>query len=150
MVEAVKETLLLVAVQRQIGRIQVDHNLLRCFVMRFQENVYQQFVHAGCIVMHFLVTIFRLQLPAQFQPVQCALAGQRFICLGASGQQHQQRVFAQLFGIVQGCVPESQAVDTLSQHLAHPVPDSPLIPAVQKTLAQTAQQTDALLHLLQE
>jgi len=39
-VEAVKETLLLMPVQRQIGRIQVDYNLARRWPVRCQEDLY--------------------------------------------------------------------------------------------------------------
>jgi hypothetical protein len=40
-IEAVKKALLLMAMQRQIGRIHIDHNLGRCFAVRFQEDLHQ-------------------------------------------------------------------------------------------------------------
>ena len=53
----------------------------------------------------------------QFQPVQCALAGQRLIQLALAAEQRQQRIRAQLLMIAKILVAQRQTEDALRQHL---------------------------------
>jgi hypothetical protein len=133
-----KEALLLMAVQRQIGRVQIDHDLFRRFRIGFQENVHQQLVSGCGIVLHLLVAVFGLKFSTQFQTIQRALARQRFVRFRTSSEQQQQRIFAQLFVIIQVLVAERKAVYTLRQHLAYTVAHSLLISSIQKTTTEPA------------
>ena len=60
--------------QRQIGRIQIDHDLLGRFLVSFEEDVHQQFVDATRIVMDLLVAISVARFSGQLQTVQGAFA----------------------------------------------------------------------------
>lgn len=65
--------------QRQIGRIQIDHHLLRRFALRFQKDLHQQFVDRRLLVVHSLVTILGRNRSTEFQTIQRALARQRLL-----------------------------------------------------------------------
>ena len=60
----VEEAALLVALQRQVGRVQVQHDLLGRFAVRFQEHLNQQFVEGCLAVLNLLVParLFAAQL----------------------------------------------------------------------------------------
>jgi len=61
-VKAVKKALLLMTVHRQIGRIQIDHNLAGRLGMRFQKDLHQQLVYRRAILVNLLVAVFDASL----------------------------------------------------------------------------------------
>jgi Transposase DDE domain group 1 len=71
-IKTVKEALLQMAVQRQIGAIQINHDLLRWLLVRLQENVDSHCVDLLRIIVHLLVAVFRARFSGQLQTVQCA------------------------------------------------------------------------------
>ena len=75
-IEAMKEALLLMPMHRQVGRIQIDDDLLRSFPMRFQKQADQQLVDRFTVVVDLLVCIHIARFPAQFQPVHRAFPRQ--------------------------------------------------------------------------
>src|SRR6185437_13583864 len=74
-VVAVEEPSFLLAVQRIIGRIEIEDDLARRLLMRLQEQLDQQPLDRNRIVAD-LVIACRLQ-PAQLQPVQRRLSRNR-------------------------------------------------------------------------
>ena len=99
----VEEASLLLPVHRIVGRIQIEDDLARRTLVRVQEQIDQQPLDGDRIVTD-LVIARRLQ-PAQFQPVQRRLAGNRRAVLAAGCQlarQHRHhRVVAQLVVVIE-------------------------------------------------
>lgn len=96
---AMEEPSFLLAVQRQIGCVHVQDDLFRRPCVRLDKHADQQLVDAVLPEGDLLVSI--LLASAEFQPVQRALACQRFVPFFPVGQDTEQRVVAQLLGIVQ-------------------------------------------------
>jgi hypothetical protein len=93
----VKEAALLVAVQRIVGGIQIERNLRRRFHVCVQEQVDEHRLNG--IGVGGELGVAGGFGPAQFQPVQRALAGQRRAvrppCGELAGQRRQHRVMTQ-------------------------------------------------------
>ena len=115
-----EEALRLMAVKRDVGRIQVQHDLLRSGSVRLQKQVAQQAVQRLGRVADLVIATGAAN---QLQPVQCALASQRLIQIALAAQQGQQRIAAQLLVVVEIFIAQRQTVDTLRQHLRQPVLD---------------------------
>jgi hypothetical protein len=86
----------------------------------------------------------------QLQPVQRALAGQRFFQLALAAEQPQQRVGAQLLMIVEILVAQRQPVDALREHLGNPVLDPFRVAPVPEAGGQPVQQADTPAGLAQQ
>ena len=119
-VVAMEEALRLMAVERDVGGVQVQHDLggrLACDSMkRSASSRSRAFGRVADLVI----------APAaanQLQPVQRALARQRLIQLALAAEQGQQRIGAQLLVVVQVLVAQRQPVDALRQHLRQLVLD---------------------------
>ena len=115
---AVKEPALLLAVHRIIGGVEIESDLARRAFMRLQEQIDHQPLDGDRIVTD-LVIARRLQ-PAQLQPVQCRLAGDRGAVVAASrfelaGQHRHHRIVAQFVMIVEVLIAERDP--------EHPLPD---------------------------
>ena len=82
--------------QRIVGGIQIERDLLGGGLVRLQEDVDEQLLDGGCIRRQ--PGIARRLGAAQFQPVECALARQRGTIAAAGGklpgQRCQHRVMA--------------------------------------------------------
>ncbi len=85
---AMKEPLRLMAVERDVGRVQIEHDLLRRRGVRFQVEVRQQPVHRLGRIADLVIA---QTAAGQLQPVQRALAGQRLIQFPLAAQKPQQR-----------------------------------------------------------
>ena len=120
-VVAVEEAPLLLAVQFHVGGVQVEHDLRRRRLEGFQKNRHQQGVQAVLPVGNLLVAM--RAAVAQFQPVQGALAGQRFVQLRLAGQNVQQRILPELLVVVEILVAQRQRIDALSHHFGDRVLD---------------------------
>ncbi len=94
---AVEEAAFLVAVQRIVGGIQVEHDLLGRLPMRLHEQVDEQALDGAGIMADLVVA--RRCARAQFQPVERRFAGHRRTILAArrklAGQQRHHRIVAQ-------------------------------------------------------
>jgi hypothetical protein len=146
-VVAVEEALRLMAIQRDVGRIQVKHDLIGCRRMRFDIEVSEQPVDGLCRVADLVIA------PAaadQFHPIQRALARQRFVQFPLAAEQSQQRIRAQLLMIVEVLVAQRQPVNALPQHLRQRVLDEQRRTAIAETTRQTAQQVDFPIQLAQQ
>ena len=100
---AVEEPPLLLAVHRIVGRIEIKDDLVRCSLVRLQEQVDEQPLDGHRIVTD-LVIARRLQA-AQLQPVERRLAGHRRAILASrlelARQHRHQRIVAQFVVVVQ-------------------------------------------------
>ncbi len=61
-------------VERDVGRVEIEHHLLRSLRVRLQIEIHQQFVEGFGRVADLVMT---LAAARQFEPVERALAGQR-------------------------------------------------------------------------
>ena len=86
----------------------------------------------------------------EFEPVQRALPGQRFLDLPLAGQHGQQRIVAQLLVVVQVFITQRQPVDALRQHPAEFVLDPPRLTMVGETAHHPLQQPDLAIRLPQQ
>ena len=90
-VVAVEEALRLMAVKRDIGGVQIEHDLARRRGVRLNEKIRQQPIQGLGGVSDLVIAG---GLAGQFQPVQRALAGQSLIQIPLARQQGQQRIAA--------------------------------------------------------
>ena len=109
-----KESLRLMAVERDVGCIQVEHDLVGRFGVRLDEQIAKQRVD---LLRHVIDLVVALGAAGKFQPVQRALAGQGLFQLAPARQHGHQRIVAQLLMIVQVLVAQRQPVDALREHL---------------------------------
>jgi hypothetical protein len=101
----VEEAPFLMAVQGDVGGVQVDHNLPRGPLMSLQEQVHHKRIHLADVAVD-LVILGPVPLGPVLDPVQRALAGQRLAVLAPhrlqlAGQHRQGRVPAQFVVVVQ-------------------------------------------------
>ena len=114
-VVAMEEPLRLMAVERDVGCIQIEHDLVGRLGVRLDEQVAEQRVD---LLRHVIDLVITLAAAGQLQPVQRALAGQRIFQLAPARQHGHQRIVAQLLMIVKVLVAQRQPVDALREHLA--------------------------------
>jgi hypothetical protein len=139
-----KEPFRLMAVERDVGRIQIEHDLLWRRGVRFHKKVRQQPVQGFGRVADLVIT---QAAAGQLQTVQRALAGQRFIQFPLAAQQPQQRIIAQLLVIVQVFVAQRQTIDALRKHFRDLVRDQPRRAPIAETARHPAQQLDPAVRL---
>ena len=135
------------AVQRDVGCIQIEHDLGGRFGVRFDEYIDEQSVDLLRLVIDLVIAI---AAAGKFQPVQRALASQRIFQLAPARQHGHQRIVAQLLMIVQVLVAQRQPVDALREHLAKLVLDQQRRPPVGETRRHPLQQTDLAIGLTQQ
>jgi hypothetical protein len=147
-VVAVEESAFLFAVQRQVGGVDIEHNLLGGLGVGLEEHVHHEFIHRLFPECDLLVAI--LYARAQFHAVQRALACQRLLQLFPSRKDAEHRIVAQLLMVVEILIAQRQTVDSLREHLLNRMLDLVLIPAVEKTFCQAREQVQALIGLAQQ
>jgi len=108
------------AVERDVGRVQIEHDLGGRRGVRLQKQVAQQAVQRLGRAADLVVAG---AAAGQFQPVQRALARQRLIQIALAAEHRQQRIAAQLLVIVDIFIAQRQPVDALRQHLGKLVLD---------------------------
>jgi hypothetical protein len=129
----VEEAALLVAVQRIIGRVEVENDLSRWRLMCLEEQADEQAFDCRAVVANLMVDWPPNGVGAPFpnpaanrrqrrmlEPVERALAGERGAVLAPrlelAGEGRQHRVVAQLVMVDQILVPERDAADALHEH----------------------------------
>jgi hypothetical protein len=131
-------------VHRIVGRIEIEDDLLRRALMRVQEQLDQQPLDGNRIVTD-LVVARRLQ-PAQFQPVQRRLAGNRRTVLAPRCQlarQHRHhRVMAQLVVVIEVLIAKRDPKYPLRQQGDHLMLDQRLAPCVVEAPGKPLRQLD--------
>ena len=148
-VVAMVEAPLLAAVQRHVGGVQVQHQLLRRRPEALREQLRQQRVEAPEVRHHLAMLPVQARRRRQLQPVQRALARQRLAVVAALLQaaQHraQQRVLAQRVVIVQILVAQRHAEDALTHQRLHLVHDVGGVAVVGEAGRHPAEQPDRLV-----
>ena len=118
---AVEEPSLLLAVQWDVGVVEIQHDLARCALMRFEEEIHQQCIDLRVVTID-LVILRRMQPRRVLQAIERALASQRF----AVGPQHRaqlprqhpkRRVLAELIVIVEVFITQRWVDDALPHQL---------------------------------
>ena len=73
---AVEEAAFLHAVERDVGVVEIDHDLARRALMGLDEQIDQQRIDLGAVAID-LVILRAMPLRRVLQAIECALAGQR-------------------------------------------------------------------------
>ena len=114
-----EETALLVAMQRIVGRIQIENDLLRWRLVCLEEEVDEQALDRARIMPDLVVAVVGPQRRV-LQSVERALARERgaVLALGPelAGQRRQHRVVAQVIVVDQVLVTERDAEHPLRHH----------------------------------
>ncbi len=143
-VVTVEEPPLLLAVQRIIGRIEVENDLPRCALMRLHKQVDQKILDGHRIVAD-LVVARRLQL-AQLQPVQRRLAGNRRAILTPryelARQYRHHRIVPQFVVVVEILVAERDPEHALTHQGRDFVLDPFMTPLVVKARRKPVHHSD--------
>jgi hypothetical protein len=119
-VVAVEVPTFLIAVERIIGGIQVDDDAQRGFAMGLDEQIYEQLLDGGCIVVGLIVAILT-DLGGIFQPVQCRLAGNRTARLVNDGCK--RRIAPQRIVVDEIFIAERKSAEALAQQVRERVHD---------------------------
>ena len=114
-VVAVEEAAFLLAVQRQIGGVDIQNDLLGWCGMSLQKQRHQKIIHAVSPIADLVIPVDHSA--AEFQPVQGALASQRLVQFLLARHRRQQWIVAQAVVIVEVFIAQSQTEDPLCQHL---------------------------------
>lgn len=145
-----QETPLLMTMQRNVGRVQIEHDPRRCLGIGFQQQIHQQTIDRFLRVADLVSARASRIRARQLHPVQRALAGQRRVQIALARQHAQQRIVTQRLVVVQILVSQRQTVDALGYHLGQRVLHPRRIAAVQKTTGEPAPQPEAVVHLAQQ
>ena len=139
-----EEAAFLVAVQRIIGRVEVENDLPRWRLVRLEEEVDEQPLDRRAVVADLLVA---LGVEGRvLEPVERALAGERGAVLAPrlelASESRQHRIVAQLVVVDQILVPQRDPADALHQHGLDGVLDQLRRPAVGEAPCQAPHQPD--------
>ena len=149
---AVKEPSLLMPVQRVVGSIEIEGDLLRCLAMRFEEEIDKELLDR-CPVIADLVIACRLRA-TQLQPVEGRFAGQRRAVRAPrrqlAGQYRHYRVMAQLVMVDQVFVAQRNPKHTRPNKRWHRVFDQLPHTAVRKTRGKPIDQSDRTIRRTQQ
>ena len=151
---AVEEPAFLLPVERDVGVIQIQHDLTRRTLMRFKEQIDQQRIDL-CPVAIDLVVLRRMAPRRVLQTIERALASQRL----AVGPQHraqlarqhrERRVLAQLIVIVEVLVAERQTEDALSDQRVNLMLNIAGIAPIDEAVGEATYQSEATVDLSQQ
>ena len=117
-VVAVEVAALLLAVERIIGGVEVDHDADRRLAMGVEKDVDKQPLDRRAVVIELVVPVLA-DLVGMLQPVQRRLAGEPATGLVEHGRE--RRIVAQLIVIDQVLVAEREAEDALAQQVGNGV-----------------------------
>lgn len=156
---AVEEASFLFAVQRRVGRVEIENHLLGRFLMRFDKRLEQQLVDALELAADLRVAVGAVG--CALEPIQGGLAGQRLAAVPLTlaifslqvtlaGQQRQHGVVAQLVVVVEIFVAQRDGVDALLDQLGDAVLDAFGITMIFKAAGQSFEQTQPPLDLAQQ
>jgi hypothetical protein len=143
-VVAMEEAAFLMAVQRIVGGVEVEHDLGRRRCVGFEEQVHQQALDCRAIVGDLVIA--RGRGARQFQPVQRRFARHRRavppLRRKLAGQQRHDRIAAQRVVVVQILIAQGQPEHPLAHQRRDLVFDQVLHPAVLETTGKARDQTD--------
>lgn len=163
LVVAVEKPTRLLAVQRIVGRVEVQHDrLARRRGMRIQKRVDEEVLDLRAVGEDLLVAALRIGADRrQLHSVERALARQRLAGVAPANailagrvlladQHRHQRIVSQLVVIVEVLVAQRQAEDSLLDQLLGRVLDQLRIAMVDEALREARQQPRRLLELTQQ
>jgi hypothetical protein len=137
-------------VQRVVGGVQIEDDLVRCLLVRLDEARDEQRLEGRRIVSDLVVARTVLGVGGMFEPVQGRLARQRLAALAPSAelasQRGQHRVTAQLVVVVQILVAKRDRHNVLHHQRVHRVLDqlriTPILEAGRHPLGQSQRAID--------
>ena len=162
LVVPVEEFSQLISVNRIIGSVQIQHDSPGRRGMLNQERVRQKVVGRMNVRADLLVPVACVRSDRrQFQPVESALAGQRFAAIAIQlsvvslrvcfpDDRRQQCVVAQPVVVVQIFVPEAQTEQPLLQQIDHRMLDLLGIPMIREAGGEHFDQTKPFFDLSQQ
>ena len=141
-------------VQRDVGVVEIQHDLARRTPMRLEEQIHQQRIDLRAIAVD--PVILRRMAPRRvLQPIERALPGQR-LAVGPqhraqlAGQHRERRVLAQLVVIVEIFVAQRQAEDALPHQRRDPMLDVASVTPIDEAVGEAAHQPKAAIDLSQQ
>ena len=148
------EAALLHAVQWDVGVVEIEHDLARRAVMRFEEDIDQQRIDLRSVAIN-LVVLRGIVLRRVLKTVERALARQ---CLAVRaqhrgqlpGQRRERRVLAQFVVVVEVLVAQCQAEDPLADQRLDLMLHIARVTPVAETLREPTDQPKATIHLAQQ
>ena len=153
-VVAVEETTLLRPVQRDVGVVEIQHDLPWRTLMRLEEEIDQQRIDLRSVAIDLV--ILRREVPRRvLQAIECALASQR-LAVGSQyrpqlARQHgKRRILAQFVVIVEVLVAQRQAEDALPHQRLDLMLDIAGVTPINEAVGQATQQPEASVDLSQQ
>ena len=151
---AVEEPAFLLAVQRNVGVVEIQHDLARCAFMRFEEKIQKQRIDLRIVTID-LVILRRLSPRRVLQAIERALARQ-WLAVGPqhrvqlARQHRKRRVLAQLIVIVEVFIAQRQAEDALSHQGLDLMLDIARVAPINEAVGKATHQPKAPVDLSQQ
>ena len=157
-----EETPLLLPMQRVIGRIQIEYDLLGGLLMRLEKEVHHEGVDLARIQADLLVAAGSIRIErSQLQSIQRALASQSLAPVPAplsllplqvalASHKAEERVMAEIVMVIQVLVPASQTQRPLGYQLFDRMLDPILIPEILEAIRKAAEEVNTIIDLAQK
>ena len=149
-----EEAAFLLAVQRNVGVVEIQHDLARCTLMRFEEKIQQQPIDLRIVAID-LVILRRMSPRRVLQAIERALARQ-WLAVGPQhraqlARQHcKRRVLAQLVVIVEVFIAQRQAKDALPHQRLDLMLDIARVAPIGEAGGEATHQPEATIDLSQQ
>ena len=151
---AVKEPPLLIAVQRIVGGVEVEHDLTRRLGVRVEKQIDEQPLDRRGVVVDLVIARSLARARRMLQPVQRALARQRrrliAIALELAQKHAQNRIAAQVVVVVEVLIAERQAEDALRDQGLERMNGEQRAAVVAKASGKPIREADRLVRLAQQ
>ena len=149
-----EEPAFLSAVQRNVGIVEIEHDLARRTLMRLQEKLDQQRVNLWPVTIDPVI-LRGVAFGRVLETIERALARQCFTVrpqhrMQLAGQHAECWVFAQLVVVIEVLVAQHQAKDPLSHQCLNPVLNVTSIATVGEATGEPTDQSKATIHLPQQ
>jgi hypothetical protein len=150
----VEEPTLLHAVQRDVGVVEIEHDLARRALMRLEEKIDQQLIDL-CLVGIDLVVLRAMTLRRVLNTIERALACQSLAVRAQHrsqlpGQRRENWILTQLVVVVEVFIAQHQAEDPLPHHRLDPMLDIARVTPVAEAAGKPTNQPQAAIHLAQQ
>jgi hypothetical protein len=141
-------------VQRDVGVVEIQHDLARRAPMRLEEQIDQQRIDLRAVAVD--PVILRRMTPGRvLQAIERALASQR-LAVGPqhraqlAGQHRKRRILAQFVVVVEILVAQRQAEDTLPNQSLDLMLDVASVAPIDEAAGEAAHQPETLIDLSQQ
>jgi hypothetical protein len=151
---AVKETPLLVPVQRIISGVQIQDDLARCFLVRIEEYIHPQPLDGFGLGSDLVIAAHALAR-MQLQAIERALAGERCavastLRLKLAQQSTEHRIVAQTLMVVEVFIPQRYPKHALPDQRSDRMLDQLRIARIDKAARQSIDQSDRFIRAPQQ